>query len=221
AARRSCPTSSRRRGTARTAVGSGTGGWSRSCGEATDEAALRRCSREVGGDEFTRRSGCVHGGAGRARIPSEPLPRCRPREGPEMPLPNFLVVGSQKSGTSWLHHGLGRSRHVFASEVKELNFFNQPDFDAPAKVTALREHFPAQDPGVRYYLESTPHYFRARPTTAENIRSLLGSPAMVAVFRNPVQRYESAYIHHMMKGRFPYTATIDQLTDEYSVLSLG
>ena len=138
-----------------------------------------------------------------------------------MPLPNFLIVGSQKSGTSWLHRSLGRSRHIFASEVKELNFFNQRDFDAPAKVAALREHFPAQAPGVRYYLESTPHYFRARPRTAENIRSLIGSPAMVAVFRDPVQRYESAYINHMMKGRFPYTSTIDELTDEYSVLSLG
>ena len=44
-----------------------------------------------------------------------------------MPLPNFLIVGSQKSGTSWLHRSLGRSKHIFASQVKELNFFNQAD----------------------------------------------------------------------------------------------
>ncbi|WP_277454071.1 sulfotransferase [Janibacter sp. DB-40] len=139
-----------------------------------------------------------------------------------MPLPNFLIVGSQKSGTSWLHRSLGRSKHIFASQVKELNFFNQADFDAPEKLAAFREHFPQRElPGVQYYLESTPHYFRARPTTARNIRSLLGSPEMVAVFRDPVDRYESAYIHHMMRGRFPYTPVIDELTDEYSVLSLG
>lgn len=139
-----------------------------------------------------------------------------------MPLPNFLVVGSQKSGTSWLHRSLERSEYIFASKVKELNFFNQPDFDAPEKLAALREHFPQQDlPGVEYYLESTPHYFRARPTTAMNIRSLLGSPAMVAVFRHPVDRYESAYIHHMMQGRFPYTPTITEFTDEYLVATFG
>ncbi|GAA3607776.1 hypothetical protein GCM10022199_09440 [Marihabitans asiaticum] len=139
-----------------------------------------------------------------------------------MPLPNLLVVGSQKSGTSWLHHCLARSRHIYASKVKELNFFNQPNFDAPEKVAAFRAHFPEEDlPGVRYYLESTPHYFRATSPTAQNIRSMLGAPAMLAVFRHPVDRYESAYIHHMMQGRFAYTPVIDDLSDEYSMLTFG
>lgn len=139
-----------------------------------------------------------------------------------MPLPNFLVVGSQKSGTSWLHRSLGLSKYIFASEVKELNFFNQAGFDEPEKLSAFRSHFPEHDlPGVEYYLETTPHYFRTRLTTAKNIQSLLGSPKMIAVFRHPVDRYESAYIHHMMRGRFPYTPTIETLTDDYSVLSFG
>lgn len=139
-----------------------------------------------------------------------------------MPLPNFLIVGSQKSGTSWLHRSLGRSKYVFASDVKELNFFNQAAFDEPEKLAAFRAHFPEHDlPGVEYYLETTPHYLRSRLTTAKNIRSLLGSPKMVAVFRHPVDRYESAYIHHMMRGRFPYTPTINEFTDDFSVLSFG
>lgn len=139
-----------------------------------------------------------------------------------MPLPNFLVVGSQKSGTSWLHRSLERSQQIFASEVKELNFFNQTKFDAPEKVAAFRQHFPQEElPGVRYYLESTPHYFKSDLTTARNIRAMLGTPKMVAVFRHPVERYESAYIHHMMKGRFPYAPTIDNITDDYRILSFG
>lgn len=44
---------------------------------------------------------------------------------------------------------------------------------------------------------------------------------MLAVFGHPVDRYESAYIHHMMRGRFPYTPTITELTDEYSVTTFG
>lgn len=139
-----------------------------------------------------------------------------------MPLPNFLIVGTQKSGTSWLHHCLGRSRYIYVPQVKELNFFNQPRFDEPEKVAAFRAHFPDDElPGVRYYLESTPHYFRATSPTAQNIRSMLGAPAMLAVFRHPVDRYESAYIHHMMQGRFPYTPVIDDLSDEYSMLTFG
>lgn len=139
-----------------------------------------------------------------------------------MPLPNLLIVGSQKSGTSWLHRSLGYSRYIFASKVKELNFFNQRQFNAPEKLAAYRGHFPDEElPGVQYYMESTPHYFRLPPTTAKNIRSLIGSPKMLVVFRHPVDRYESAYIHHMMRGRLPYTAVIDDLTDEQRILSLG
>ena len=139
-----------------------------------------------------------------------------------MPLPNLLIVGSQKSGTSWLHRSLGRSKQIFSTELKELNFFNQTNFDAPEKVAAFRAHFPEEElPGVEYYLESTPHYFRARRTTPNNILSMLGTPAMLVVFRDPVDRYESACIHHMMRGRMPYTQTITELTDDHSVLSFG
>lgn len=39
-------------------------------------------------------------------------------------LPNFLIVGAPKAGTTWLYSRLRRHPDVFMPSVKELNFFN-------------------------------------------------------------------------------------------------
>mgnify|MGYP000259424808 CR=1 FL=1 len=136
-------------------------------------------------------------------------------------LPNFVIVGAQKSGTSWLHRALGKSSSIFASEDKELNFFNKPNFDK--KLADYKLNFPVSD-GTRYYLETTPHYFqnpRESFDIASNIKACLGEPKIIVILRNPVDRYESAYIHHMMKGRIPYSPQIEEMTDQNKMLTLG
>ena len=136
-------------------------------------------------------------------------------------LPNVLIVGAQKSGTTWLHNSLGKSARVFATAQKELNFFNKKD--PTAHLEAYRKNFPD---GAEYYyfLESTPHYFRLpfeRGDVALNIQKILGAPKLITLFRNPIERYESAYIHHMMRERFPYNAEISEICDDFNMLSLG
>ena len=39
-------------------------------------------------------------------------------------LPNFLVIGAQKSATTWLYFRLKEQPEVFISETKEIDFFN-------------------------------------------------------------------------------------------------
>lgn len=138
-----------------------------------------------------------------------------------MPKPNLIIAGCQKCGTTWLHASLRMSRHIFGSQVKELNHFNKPDY--LDRTEAYLANFPETE-GVQYYMESTPHYFQnpaGRIDTANNIRAFLDNPKVLVVFRNPVERYQSAYIHHIMQGRFPYAETIDTFTNEQKLLSLG
>ncbi len=40
-----------------------------------------------------------------------------------MTLPNFLVIGATRSGTTSLHHYLGQHPDVFICPVNETNFF--------------------------------------------------------------------------------------------------
>lgn len=140
-----------------------------------------------------------------------------------MPLPNLIIAGSQKSGTTWLHQVLAKSASIFGSKPKELGYFNRPNFAQPEARAAYIEHFP-ETPGVRYYMESTPHYFRTpKPNvdTAKNIKDTLDDPRILVILRDPVERYASAFIHHMMKGRYEYAPQITEITDDQGMLTLG
>jgi LPS sulfotransferase NodH len=135
--------------------------------------------------------------------------------------PNLLVVGCQKSGTTWLHSALKKSKAIQASTAKELNFFNRDPSTMNWEV--YWSNFPVTG-DAKYYLESTPHYFQlpsAREDIARRIAENLDNPRVIVVFRNPVERYESAYIHHMMKGRMSFRHEIDDFSDAHKMLSLG
>lgn len=138
-----------------------------------------------------------------------------------MPRPNLIISGCQKCGTTWLHASLSKSTQIFGSQVKELNHFNKPDYQDRTEKYLLNF---IETAGVSYYMESTPHYFQlaqGRVDTASNIRAALDNPRIIVIFRNPIMRYESAYIHHMMMGRIPYSETINELSNEQKLLSLG
>jgi len=40
--------------------------------------------------------------------------------------PDFLCIGAQKSGTTWLYHNLGLHPQIWLPIVKELHHFNRP-----------------------------------------------------------------------------------------------
>ena len=143
------------------------------------------------------------------------------REGRSEPftLPNLLVAGCQKCGSSWLHRNLSKLEGVFGSQRKELRYFNRPHRDQ----ASYRRNFPVQA-GVRYYMESTPGYFRTAVRgidVARNIREELGQPRIVVSFRNPIDRYESSYVHNMIEGRIPYSPSIDAVVDEWDMVARG
>lgn len=135
--------------------------------------------------------------------------------------PNVLIVGCQKCGTTWLHNALGNSKAIFVSVPKELNFFNKPQYKK--NIEGYIQKFPDEG-GHTLFLESTPHYFQLPKNghdTAKAIYSTLKAPKIIVVFRNPIRRYESAVIHHMMKGRIRYSPVIDDLIGEHLILELG
>ncbi|MEM9011361.1 MAG: sulfotransferase [Pseudomonadota bacterium] len=137
--------------------------------------------------------------------------------------PNLLLVGVQKSGTTWMHRTLSQSRHIFGSTPKELNLWGKPDY--LYRLNDYRAKFPAEaKPGALYFLESTPHYFHAPSPLADiaqQIRDTLPEVRILVILRNPVDRYRSAYTHHIQMGRLPYTAEIDEVTDAQIMLSTG
>jgi len=61
-----------------------------------------------------------------------------------MTMPNFLVIGAAKAGTTSLYHYLNEHPQVFMSPIKETNFFAFNGERLDGRSRRSRETFPVQ-----------------------------------------------------------------------------
>ena len=113
-------------------------------------------------------------------------------------LPNLVVIGGLKCGTTSLHHYLNLHPEVQMSRPKELNFF-VAELNWRFGHGWYTTHF---DAGVPIRGESSPHYTN-RPRfegVAERMQSVLGEVRLVYMVRDPVDRMLSHYLHNVAGG---------------------
>jgi hypothetical protein len=105
-------------------------------------------------------------------------------------LPNLLIIGAGKCGTTSLHEYLGRHPEVAMSVPKELKFFSADDWHA--RVGGYRSQFPGSAP-VRG--ESSPGYtmFPFLPSVAERVHEVIPDAKLIYVVRDPVERIVAQY----------------------------
>lgn len=130
-----------------------------------------------------------------------------------MPLPNFLIVGAAKSGTTSLSHYLNQHPQVFIPpDNKEPNFFimegrKLPPFEGPADAKTLYEKiyrfsitnledyqslFQAAHSAIAIGEASIPYlYF---PQAPKRIKHYVPNVKIVAILRHPVDRLYSHYL---------------------------
>ena len=133
-----------------------------------------------------------------------------------MALPDFLVIGAPKAGTTALHAALAGHPELFMSPVKEPKFFltgGPPPRrgGGPGDVQTYREHiwrrdayealFDAAPPGTLRG-ESTPFYLYDRQAQ-QRIRTLIPCARLIAVLRDPVERAHSNWAHLWSAGLDP------------------
>lgn len=119
------------------------------------------------------------------------------------PLPNFLVIGAEKAGTSWFYERLRPHPEIFLPGVKELHYFNSrtSNLELNDHYTALgpewyARHFRGAE-GRKAIGEVTPMYVCDADAPAR-IRETLGTTRLICCLRNPVDR---AYSHFWMARR--------------------
>lgn len=135
--------------------------------------------------------------------PDEPRPRVGshrpdPVVAVEPPLPNFLVVGAMKAGTTSLAAWLREHPSIFIPQRKELKFFHDPTYWKRG-VEWYRQQFAgaAGEPAVG---EATPGYM-AHPEARERIARVLPGVRLIAILRHPAERAYSQYHHLKAVGR--------------------
>ncbi len=113
-------------------------------------------------------------------------------------LPNLLIVGAAKCGTTSLHHYLNAHPEISMSDVKELDFFT-PDRNWGKGIDWYRSNFTVNS---KVRGESSTSYTRdlGADRTAELIREVLGKPRLIYLVRDPVDRIRSDYHQHRAAG---------------------
>jgi hypothetical protein len=136
----------------------------------------------------------------------------RRRRGPAArALPNLIVIGGLKCGTTSLHHYLSLHPAVEMSRPKELNFF-VAELNWELGRDWYASHF---DPAARVRGETSPHYTN-RPRfegTAERMRSVVPEARIVYMVRDPIDRVLSHYLHNLAGG-YDDRPLSDALDDE-------
>ena len=115
-------------------------------------------------------------------------------------LPNFLVIGAEKSATTWLYNRLKEHPEIFIPETKEIHFFNKYDSNFNNKDIY-------DENNLEYYTnffrnasqekaigEVTPMYL-CDPYAPKRIKKILPKVKLIAILRNPIDR---AYSHYWM-----------------------
>lgn len=109
-----------------------------------------------------------------------------------MTLPNFLIIGAQRAGTTLLHSILDTHPMVYMPRRrKEVHYFDLYYARGPLWYQGF---FPQADEAKRYHAigEATPDYLFT-PGVAGRIHSLLPDCQLIMCLRNPVDRTYSWY----------------------------
>ena len=114
------------------------------------------------------------------------------------PLPDFLVIGAQKAGTTALYAYLRWHPQITGPSWKEVSFFDRHWWRGEGW---YRGQFPLRS-GGRLVGEASPSYL-FHPLAPERVHALLPGVKLVALLRDPVARAYSHYQHEVALGREP------------------
>ncbi|NOY98542.1 MAG: sulfotransferase domain-containing protein [Chloroflexi bacterium] len=129
--------------------------------------------------------------------------------------PNFLIIGSQKAGTTTLHRVLRQHPQIYMPETKEINFFFKDELYRRGAEFYARYFAEAADEPLRG--EASPGYI-CHPDAPARIHALLPDAKLILTVREPIRRALSQYWDNRRHLSEPHTfaQAVDlYLGDEY------
>ncbi|MCB0704401.1 MAG: sulfotransferase [Saprospiraceae bacterium] len=113
-----------------------------------------------------------------------------------MILPNLLVIGAMKAGTTSLHAYLDQHPDIFMSEEKELDFFVEKKY-LEKGIDWYKSQFPGPatirgESSQNYTKRHHPDY----TGIPERIKQIIPDVKLIYIVRDPVERYRSHYVEN-------------------------
>jgi hypothetical protein len=141
-------------------------------------------------------------------------------------LPNLLILGAAKSGTTSLYGILSQHPDVFMSRFKEPTFFvwegRKYDIVGPGVEQIGKRMVKDIDSYLRLFSDASHERIRGEASTgylhtpgvAQRIRHRVPEAKLMAILRNPIDRAYSAFLHAQRLGLEPMSDFEQALDDE-------
>jgi Sulfotransferase domain len=128
-----------------------------------------------------------------------PKPACKNGQQPDneegcgerKPTLDFIIIGSQKCGTTSLHKYLQPHPEIYMLPEKEVPYFTNADYCEKGWEWYLKEFFAERTEGTLCG-KSTPQYM-TRTETPRKIYEQIPNVKLIALLRNPIERAYSQY----------------------------
>ncbi len=134
-----------------------------------------------------------------------------------MTLPNFIICGAQRAGTTSLFHYLKAHPQVYMAPTKEVHFF---DLNYEKGIDWYEKHFRSSNPEkYKAVGEASPFYMYLHEVP-ERIYRHLPEVKLIFILRNPVDRAYSHYWHEVRMG-YEWLTFEEALEKEEERLSTG
>jgi hypothetical protein len=137
-------------------------------------------------------------------------------------LPDAMIIGAMKSGTSSLHYYLTQHPQVIAPLRKEVHYF---DLNFERGESWYRANF-GREGQAGINIDSSPYYL-FHPLVPQRAHALVPNAKLVVLLRDPVRRAYSHYWHQRDKGRESLSfedaiaAEPDRIDRDHQRLALG
>ena len=133
-----------------------------------------------------------------------------------MTMPNFLIIGAAKSGTTALYAYLKQHPQIYMSSLKEPHFFafeaERPNFQGPGDQELYDyigvsdiEAYRAQFRGVakETAIGEASVYYLYLTTARDRIKHYVPDVKLIAILRDPAERAYSNFLHMIRDGKEP------------------
>jgi len=142
-----------------------------------------------------------------------------------MGLPNFLIIGVPKAGTTSIYHYLKSHPEIYMPETTELRYFNSEEMlsnlSGPGAKSALTKICKNQEEYLSWFDtsademavgECTTNYLYSKKAIKKIKKELGANVKLIVILRNPVQRAYSHFIYNKNRN-------LENLTFEEAILA--
>ena len=133
-----------------------------------------------------------------------------------MTMPNFLIIGAMKSGTTALYYYLEQHPEIYMSPVKEPNFFSSQEQENAADTVTNIGPYQNLFRGAsgKKAIGEASHSYLYEPGAAAEIRRYVPEAKLIAILRNPIDRAYSHFLHMVRTGAEPLDDFAQALQEE-------